>query len=283
MTKQKQTGTEKGKGQENKAHIASAKALNLPISTKHSVEISHQLRYKNTTFAKQFLEKVAALKEAVPYRRFRRDIGHKKGMSTGRFPQKAAKEFLRLVKAVESNAQVKGLNTSNLKIIKLVSNKAPIPLTGGRQRHGTKRTHIEIEVKEGKETKKEKKDKKSTAKKEEVKKIDESKKEVEKKVEKEVKESKVPGEKKPEGKEESQQEQEESAPGLKEEKSADIAIKEKLSKEINIQLEEKVPPTHELKQQLKEEKEKVKPTSEEQSNQPHETNNDQTNQEEVKQ
>jgi large subunit ribosomal protein L22 len=152
MAKQKQVGTE---------HIASARSLNLPISTKHSVEISHQIRYKNTSFARKFLEDVISMEKAVPFRRFRRDVGHKRGMSAGRFPQKAAKEFLKLVKSVEANAQTKGLNTTTLKITKLVANKASTPITGGRLRQGTKRTHLEIQVKERKEIKKDKTGKRS--------------------------------------------------------------------------------------------------------------------------
>ena len=136
--------------QTDAVHSASAKALNLDISTKQSVEISHVLRYRSTSFAKKFLEGVVAGKQAVPMKKYNRDTGHKVGrIAAGKFPQKAAGKFLKLVKAVEANAQNKGLNADSLKITKLVANKASTPLTGGRHRQGTKRTHIEIEVKEG--------------------------------------------------------------------------------------------------------------------------------------
>lgn len=139
---------------------AIANARNLPISTKHSIEISNFLRYKNTVDAKVLLDGVVAKKVPVPFNRFNRDIGHKKGIGPGRFPQKAAKEFLSLLKNVEANAQSKGLDASSLKIIKILANKASIPMGGGRNRYATKRTHLEIEVKEVK-----KKEKKSPAKK----------------------------------------------------------------------------------------------------------------------
>ena len=131
-------------------HAASARALNLAISTKHSVEISRYLRYKNTSFAKTFLEDVIELNKAVPFKRFTKDMGHKAGMSAGRFPEKAAREFLQLIKSVEANAQNKGLDTANLKIVKLLANKASIPFTGGRLQHAKKRTHLEVMVKERK-------------------------------------------------------------------------------------------------------------------------------------
>ncbi len=135
---------------DNLAHgtldVARAKALNLSISTKHSVEISNFLRYKKTDFAKELMEEVIEMKRAVPFTRYDQDLGHKAGMMGGRFPQKAAREFLRLIKTAEANAQVKGFDTTNLKIVKLVANKAAIPMTGSRLRYATKRTHLEIEV-----------------------------------------------------------------------------------------------------------------------------------------
>ncbi|MBI4981255.1 50S ribosomal protein L22 [Candidatus Woesearchaeota archaeon] len=129
-------------------HVAKASTKNAPVSTKHCIELCRWLRYKNTSEAKKMLEEVIALKLAVPYRKFVRDIGHRAGMSTGRFPQKAAKEMLKLVTSIEANAQGKGLDISNLKIIRILANRAPTPFTGSRHRHGTKRTHIELEVME---------------------------------------------------------------------------------------------------------------------------------------
>lgn len=140
----------------NPGHFAVARALDIPVSTKHCIEICRSLRYKNTTYAKKFLEEVVNLKRAVPFKKFYKDTGHKAGMAAGRFPQKAAKEILDLVKSVEANALVKGLNASDLKITKIIANKASIPLTGGRRRTATKRSHVEIEVKEGRKAKLEK-------------------------------------------------------------------------------------------------------------------------------
>ena len=151
-------------------HKACARALNLAISTKHSVEISKSLRYKTVAYAKALLEDVIALKKPIAFTSFDQDLGHKAGMAGGRFPQKAASEFLRLLKSVEANAQGKGLDTANLKIIKLVANKASIPLTGGRHRYATKRTHREVAVaeKSSPKTKKESVGKEKPVKKEKI-------------------------------------------------------------------------------------------------------------------
>ncbi len=131
-------------------HTATAKRLNLSVSPRHCVELSNCLRYKSTQAAKQILDGVIQLRRPIAFLRFNQDTGHKAGMAAGRYPQKAAREFLRLIEQVEANAQVKGLDVSRLKIIKLVSNKASIPLTGKRIRHRTKRSHLEIAVAEHK-------------------------------------------------------------------------------------------------------------------------------------
>lgn len=132
---------------------ASARLTNVPISTKHSVMISRFLRYKRTDSAKKLLEGVVNLRRAVPFSRYNRDMGHKAGMAAGRFPQKAAWHFLGLIKAVEANAQFKGMNPTKLKITKIVANKASIPLSGSRLRRATKRTHLEVHVMESSPTK----------------------------------------------------------------------------------------------------------------------------------
>lgn len=132
----------------NVVHITKASSQNVPVSTKQCIEICGYLRYKITNEAKRFLESVIAHKAAVPFKKFNKNVGHKPGMAAGRFPQKAAREMLRLVKSVESNAQFKGLNNESLKITKILANRAPNPSTGNRHHHGTKRTHLEIEVME---------------------------------------------------------------------------------------------------------------------------------------
>ena len=134
--------------QKDSGHTAIARALNLPVSTKQCVEICRSLRFKDISYAKKFVEEVSLLKRAVPYKRSVMNIAHKAGMSAGRYPQKAKKEILRLLKSVEANAQAKGLDVSNLKITKILANRASIPLTGERHGGATKRTHVEVEVRE---------------------------------------------------------------------------------------------------------------------------------------
>lgn len=128
---------------------------NLPISTKQSVEICNFIRYKSTEKSKKLLENVIQMKSAVPFRRYNKDIGHRKGkMASGRFPIKASEFILNLVKGVEANAKNKGLN-GELIIESIIANKGERNWRYGRlRRRKNKRTHIDIVVTEKKTEKK---------------------------------------------------------------------------------------------------------------------------------
>ena len=138
---------------ENQAKIS---GKDLSISTKQSIEIANFIRGKNIQKAKNELQKVIEKKLAIPFKRFNRDMGQKKGnIAAGRYPQNAAKEFLNLLNGLEANAQNKGLSTNNLIIKTIIPNKASRPWHYGRRRRiKMKRTHIEIIAEEFKENKK---------------------------------------------------------------------------------------------------------------------------------
>ncbi len=95
----------------------------LHISRKHAHEISSAIKGMKVEAARGFLENVSALKQAVPYRRFTRNVPHRKGMCTGRYPQKAAKEFLKVLTNAESNAKYKGLDSENMRISHVATKK----------------------------------------------------------------------------------------------------------------------------------------------------------------
>lgn len=95
----------------------------LHISKKHAFEISSAIKGMKLGTAREFLEDVVELKRAVPYKRYTRNVPHRKGMCTGRYPQKAAREFLRILKNLESNATYKGLDQENMRIIHIATKK----------------------------------------------------------------------------------------------------------------------------------------------------------------
>ncbi len=126
---------------------AIARGLDLPISTKHTIEICNFIRYKTIDHAKKELNLVLQKKLVIPLKRFHKDRGHKKSNGPGFYPKKATKEMINLLNLAEANAQHNGLG-SNLFLKKIVVNKASSPTHAGRKRGHMKRTHVEIEVEE---------------------------------------------------------------------------------------------------------------------------------------
>ena len=133
----------------NTEHMAIAKGISLPISFKQSVEICRFIKDRNIDNAKEILQKVIDKKAAIPFRRYNWDLGHKKKIGPARYPEKASKEFIKLIENVEANAQFKGLNTSNLIITHISAHKAGKAWHFGRKsRRKMKRTNVEIVVEE---------------------------------------------------------------------------------------------------------------------------------------
>ncbi|MEK6827740.1 MAG: 50S ribosomal protein L22 [Nanoarchaeota archaeon] len=130
-------------------HMARAIGMALPVSFKQSVEICRFIGNKNVNDAKKMLQNVVEKKSAIPFKRYNWDLGHKKKMGPGRYPQKASKEFIKLIEDVEANAQFKGLNTSNLVIAHVSAHKSgKIWHFGRKSRRRMKRTNVEIIVEE---------------------------------------------------------------------------------------------------------------------------------------
>ncbi len=138
-------------------HQAIANGRNLDVSTKESIELCNFIKRKQVAKAKSLLEAVTRLKVPVPYQRFKRDIPHQKGIGSGRYPEKAANAFLRLLTLAEFNAKEKGLDVQKLFVRYAIANKGPKSYHAGRMRGlRKKRTHLSIvlEEKQAKEVKK---------------------------------------------------------------------------------------------------------------------------------
>ena len=152
-----------------------AKSLgtSVPISPKYAREISKSIRGMKLEQAKLYLEEVTLMQRAVAFKRYNSDVGHKKGMAAGRYPVKASKVILTLLKTAEANAQHKGMRVGDLVVTHIVTNKDAAQLKYGRQRGVVaKRAHVEIILEEKKI---EKKTRKKTRKKVEEKAVAEQK------------------------------------------------------------------------------------------------------------
>ncbi len=116
-------------------------AKDIPISTKHSAAICNFIKMKKISKAIIDLEQVARIKKAVP---MKGEIPHRKGkMMSGRFPQKAAKEFIVLLKSLAANANYNGIEDPI--VTKAIANIGARPFGGYGVRK--KRTHITLVAK----------------------------------------------------------------------------------------------------------------------------------------
>jgi large subunit ribosomal protein L22 len=146
----------------DKENVVKTVGRDITLSPKQAVEICKFVKGMNTEKARNILEKVKEKKIAIPFTRATQGAGHKRGMSSGKFPLKGAIEFIKLIKQLEANAQNKGLG-SNLTIIHACSQRASEPMHYGRKRRvQMKRSHvelaaIEIEEKKAKQPRKENK------------------------------------------------------------------------------------------------------------------------------
>ncbi len=95
------------------------------ISHKHAREIAVKIKGMSIETARDYLQDVIGLKRAVPFRRYNNEVGHKSdtGVMAGRYPQKAATEFVKLIDNLESNAEYRGMDLDRLKIINATVHK----------------------------------------------------------------------------------------------------------------------------------------------------------------
>jgi len=95
------------------------------ISHKHAREIALAIKGKSLESARTYLQSVVNLERAVPFKRYNNEVAHKSdtGVMAGRYPKKAAMEFIRLLDNLESNAEYRGMDLDRLKIINATIHK----------------------------------------------------------------------------------------------------------------------------------------------------------------
>jgi len=113
----------------------------LRISHKHSMAICRMIKNKTPERAVEILSQVLKHKRAVP---MRGEIPHRKGnIMSGRYPKNASEEFIILLKQVNANASVNGINNPVIAIAKADRANRPYRREGRR----AKRTYVYLEVK----------------------------------------------------------------------------------------------------------------------------------------
>ena len=107
-------------------NAAKAMGKELKISPKKAYELANAIRGKKVEKAKAYLEQVIEKKVAVPYKRYKKGIPHRRGMDAGRYPVNAAKSFLKVIQNAESSANKKNLPKEKLKIVHLSVNRGRV-------------------------------------------------------------------------------------------------------------------------------------------------------------
>mmetsp|Transcript_30145 Transcript_30145/g.39709 ORF Transcript_30145/g.39709 Transcript_30145/m.39709 type:complete len:191 (-) Transcript_30145:197-769(-) len=130
---------------ENPTKAAKARGSHLRVHFKHMREVAHNIKGMKLAKAKAFLEDVLEYKQAVTFTKFTGGVGrHAQGKlrkapgDKCRWPQKATKIVLDLVKNAEANAEMNSLDVDLLKISHIQTNRAP------KQRRRTYRAHGRI-------------------------------------------------------------------------------------------------------------------------------------------
>ena len=136
-----------GKPKKIKKDKAVVNIQNAPVSTKYSMGICKFIKNKKIEKAINELGQVLVFKKAIP---MEGEVGHKKSAGSsasgsGKYPQDAARYFIKLLKSLSSNAIVNGLE--NPVIVEAIANIGQKP----RARFGRwkrKRTHLRLVAKE---------------------------------------------------------------------------------------------------------------------------------------
>jgi large subunit ribosomal protein L22 len=104
----------------NPEKTAKVSGRDLRVSLKHAKEVCRAIKGMKLEEAKNLLQQVINKKTAIPFRRYKKKAGHRRGLQkayAGRYPIKAAKNILRVLEGAEANAEFKGLDAERLRII----------------------------------------------------------------------------------------------------------------------------------------------------------------------
>ena len=128
-----------------KKEKAISKGVSVPASMKQCAYICSFIKNKHIDKAISDLEEVIKMKKIVP---FKGEIPHRHGkrMMSGRYPIKASKIFIKLLKGLKGNVIVNGLDMEKTRIVLGSANWASRPMRSNNRRG--KRTNILLEAKE---------------------------------------------------------------------------------------------------------------------------------------
>ncbi|MFI5413139.1 MAG: 50S ribosomal protein L22 [Candidatus Lutacidiplasmatales archaeon] len=142
---------------ETGVNVARARGVELPISPKKTYEVLNAIRGLPVDKATTILEEAAALRHAIPFRRYNQETAHHTGTGPGRYATKVVKNVLKILENARENAEYEGMDADRLFVKVAASSrgrirKASMPRAHGRATSWNEQTtHIEIILAERKE------------------------------------------------------------------------------------------------------------------------------------
>ena len=133
---------------------AKAFGYELHCSRKDSRNIAHAIKGMKVPERKKYPQEIIDQKIALPAVYHKQKRAHQKGIGPGSFPQKAAKYVLKILENAENNAEYKGFDPDNMKIIHASAYggrviKGIMPRAQGRATNkNTRTTNVEIIIEE---------------------------------------------------------------------------------------------------------------------------------------
>jgi len=96
----------------------------LRVSHKAAREVCTAIKGMTLDQAKEYLNNVIAKKQPVPFRRYKKKLGHRHGVEkafAARYPVKTAQKILKVLEGAEANAEFKGFDLERLRVIHAVA------------------------------------------------------------------------------------------------------------------------------------------------------------------
>ncbi len=96
------------------------------ISLKHSKAIARAIKGETVSDAEEYLQAVIDGERSVPFKQHNTGAGHRSdidGWDAGRYPEKASKDFLKLLENVKHNADEQGFDGESMRIVHVAPHK----------------------------------------------------------------------------------------------------------------------------------------------------------------
>ena len=104
---------------------AAARGTGLNISPKAAREVCKAIKGMDLEKAKDYLERVIKMNQAVPFKRHDGKVGHRrgKGMATGRYPVKTAAAILKVIESAGNNGEAIHIDIENWRILHIATSR----------------------------------------------------------------------------------------------------------------------------------------------------------------